>query len=187
MNTTKEPPNPRTGLRGQWDRLVGPGTTRAENCLIVGFALVFSSAVFLYTQVASLGWTFLQIAVVLLFSLDIAGGIIANTTVAGSQWWHRPSQSQGPQFTFVTLHIHPFILAGVFPVLTWVEATIAYGFLLGSTAVILGVPERLRRPIAMGLFTSGLVLALYVVTPPYGLEWFLPLLYLKLLPGHLVP
>lgn len=188
MRSTTEPPSsPRTGLRGRWDRLVGPDTTRTENWLILGFAFVFSGAVFLYTQMAELGWSPVQIAIVLLFSLDVAGGVIANSTVAGSRWWHRPSQSRRAHFWFIVLHIHPFILAAIFPVLTWTEAAVAYGFLLGSAGVVLSVSKRLRRPIAMGLFTTGLVLALYVVSLPHGLEWFLPLLYLKLLPGHLVP
>lgn len=184
---TESPSSPRTGLRGSWDRLVGPDTTRAEKWLILGFAFVFSGVVFVYTQVTELGWSPLQIAIVLLFSLDIAGGVIANTTVAGSRWWHRPSQSRRVQLRFVGLHVHPFILAAIFPVPTWVDATIAYGFLLVSTGIVLGVSERLRRPVAMGLFAIGVLLALYVVTLPRGLEWFLPLFYLKLLPGHLVP
>lgn len=184
---TESPSSPRTGLRGSWDRLVGPDTARAENWLILGFAFVFSGAVFVYTQVAELGWSPLQIAIVLLFSLDIAGGVIANTTVAGSRWWHRPSQSRRRHLRFIALHVHPFILAAIFPVLTWAEATIAYGFLLSSAVIVLAVSKRLRRPIAMGLFAIGLLLALYVVTLPHGLEWFLPLFYLKLLPGHLVP
>lgn len=188
MNSRTEPPGSvGTGLRGIWDRFVGPDTTRAENWLIVGFAFVFSGGVFFYTQVAELGWSPLQIAIVLLFSLDIAGGIIANTTVAGSRWWHRPSRSRSAHLQFVALHVHPFILAAIFPALTWAGATVAYGFLLGSAVVVLGVSERLRRPVAMGLFAIGLVLALYIVILPHGLEWFLPLLYLKLLPGHLVP
>ena len=188
MSSSPESPTvPRTGVRGSWDRLVGPDTTRAENLLIIGFACVFSGTVFVYTQVAALDWSALQIAVVLLFSLDIGGGIIATTTVAGSRWWHRPSQRRRAHLQFVALHVHPFILAAIFPVLTWTEATIAYGFLLGSAVIVLGVSERLRRPIAMSLFAIGLLLALYVVSLPQGLEWFLPLFYLKLLPGHLVP
>ncbi|WP_252699075.1 hypothetical protein [Natronosalvus vescus] len=188
MNSNPESPSaPRTGVRGSWDRLVGPDTTRAENWLILGFAVVFSGTVFVYSQVAALGWNTLQIAIVLVISLDIAGGIIATTTVAGSRWWHRPSHRRRAHLQFIALHVHPFILAAVFPLLTWTETTIAYGFLLGSAVIVLGVPERLRRPIAMGLFAIGLLLALYVVNLPHGLEWFLPLLYLKLLPGHLVP
>ncbi len=188
MNSRTNPPSPpRTGLRGGWDRLVGPDTTRVENWLILGFAFVFAGGVFVYAQVAELGWSPLQIVLVLLISLDIAGGIIATSTVAGSRWWHRPSHSHRAQLQFVVLHIHPFILAAVFPALTWAKATVAYGFLLGSAVVVLGVSERLRRPVAMGLVTIGVVLALYVVIFPHGLEWFLPLLYLKVLLGHLVP
>lgn len=82
-------------------------------------------------------------------------------------------------------HVRPFVLAAIFPALTWAEATIAHG--LGGAVIVLGVSERLRRPTAMGLYAIGVVLALHVVSLPQGLEWFLPLLSLELLPGHLVP
>lgn len=188
MSSRTEAQNsPRSGLRGGWDRLVGPETTRTENCLILGGAVGFATAVFVASQVAALGWSPLQIAIVVLFSLDISGGIIANTTIAGSLWFHRQSRSRQAHLLFIAIHVHPFILAAMFPGFAWNEAAIAYGFLLTSAGVVLSVSDRLRRPIAMGLFAIGVLLALYLVSAPHGLEWFLPLLYLKLIPGYLVP
>lgn len=185
MNSRSE--TPRTGVRGHWDRLVGPGTSKTENTLILGFSFAFTGGVLAYAMYNNLGWNLLQIAVIVLFGIDIAGGVIANSTIPGSQWWHRSGQSDRAHIRFITLHIHPFVVAAVFPELTWVEAVIGYAFLLLAMGIVLRVPRRIKRPVAMGVFAVGLGVSLYVVAPPSGLEWFLPLLYLKLIPGHLVP
>lgn len=179
--------SPRPGIRGQWDRLVGPGTTTSENALILGFAVAFTGGVLVSGLYYRLSWNVIQIAVVALVGIDIAGGVIANSTVAGRQWWHRPSQTDRAHIRFVAFHLHPFVIAAVFPGLTWLEAIIGYAFLLLGMAIVLGVPHRIKRPVAMGSFAVGLGVSLYAISPPIGLEWFLPLLYLKLIPGHLVP
>lgn len=175
------------GGGGRWERLVGPGTTRTENALILGFAVVVTGSVIAYGLVQNLGWDLFQIAVVVVFGLDIAGGIIANSTVPGSRWWHRPEQTDWSHVRFVALHVHPFVVAATFPEWTWMEAAIGYAFLVLAMGFVLGASRRLKRPVAIGVFAAGIGVALYAVTPPVGLEWFLPLLYLKLIPGHLVP
>ncbi|SDK42801.1 hypothetical protein [Natronorubrum texcoconense] len=177
---------PRTGARGLWDRLVGPESTRAENGLILGYSVVFCTGLLLYTTIAQPDWTPLQRGVVVLVAFDIAGGIVANTTVSGTRWWHRPAQTRRDHLRFVAGHLHPFVLAWLFVGLTWADAAVIYGFLVCGAAVILATPDDLERPVAMGVFSVGLLVALYVVAVPNGLEWFVPFLYLKLLPGHLV-
>jgi hypothetical protein len=94
----------------------------------------------------------------------------------------RSSQTRGDHLRFVAYHVHPFVLAVAFPAFTVVDATVIYGFLVGSAVTVLAVPDRLRRSVAMGLFSVGLLVSLYLVTPPHGLEWFVPFLYLKLIP-----
>jgi hypothetical protein len=54
-----------------------------------------------------------------------------------------------------------------------------------SALVILSGPQYLQRPVSLMLHACALLLALYVLAQPVGLEWFLPLFYLKLLVGHL--
>ena len=177
---------PRTGVRGLWDRLVGPQSTRTENGLTLGYSVVFCTGLLLYTTIAQPDWSPLQRAVVVLVAFDIAGGIIANTTVSETRWWHRPTQTRRDHLQFVVGHLHPFVLAWLFVGLTWADAAVIYGFLVCGAVVILAVPDDLGRPVAMGVFSAGLLVALYVVAVPHGLEWFVPFFYLKLLSGHLV-
>ncbi|SDQ63362.1 hypothetical protein [Natronobacterium texcoconense] len=180
------PRSPREGLHGAWDRLVGPGATRAENWLVVGYSVLFCSGLVLYVHLVPLEWNALQQLVAVLIAFDVAGGIVANTTESGRRWWHRPSQTRGDHVRFVAYHVHPFVLALLFGGFTLLEAGLVYGVLIASTVTVLAAPNELRRPVAMVLFSAGLIVALYLVSPPHGLEWFVPFLFLKLIPGHLV-
>lgn len=177
---------PRPGPVGAWDRLVGPGATAAENGLILGWTAVCAAAVVVYAAVAGLGWTPLQLAVAILFAADIGGGVPANTTDTAKRWYHRPGRGFRQHFAFALGHVHPFVLALVFPGFGWGAAVAVYGYLLAAAALLLMMPGYLRRPLALVLAGVGILggLALDV---PAGLEWFVPLFYLKLLAGHLVP
>lgn len=188
MNRDEGPASsPRTGIRGGWDRLVGPDSTRTEDAMVLGFAVLFAGGVLSFALANDLGWTPIQLGIVGLVALDLGGGVVAYTTRPGSRWWHRPGRDRWDRFRLVAVYLSPFVVAAVIPGFGWVDAAIAYGYLLASAGIVLAAPERIRRPLAMAAYAVGLLIALYVVTPPRGLEWFVPLLYLKLVIGHLVP
>lgn len=180
-------PQPRSGLAGQWDKLIGPGATAAENALILGaFALGVALTIW---RVASLdlSWSVWQWAVGLLVGADVLAGAVANATTAAKRWYYRPGQTARDHLVFVAVHAaHLGLLALVFPEMTWLAAALAYGFLLGAAALIVAVPLYLQRPLAMLATCGGLFLALYALPLIPGLEWLLPVFYLKLLAGHLV-
>lgn len=176
---------PRRGILGLWDRLVGPDATRAEQGLAVAYAILFTGGLLAYVHAQSLGWSLIQQGIVALFALDIAGGIVANTTVAGVRWWYRPSQNRWDHFGFVAAHLHPFVLAFLFQRVSWGESILMYGFLIVSACLVLLTPLRLRRSVAMMLVSLAIVLVLLFVSLGPGLEWFAPFLYLKLVGGHL--
>ncbi|WP_396613713.1 hypothetical protein ACH9L7_18700 (plasmid) [Haloferax sp. S1W] len=176
---------PRSGVLGAWDRLVGPGATTAEQSLVLSYGLLFTVGVLGYANLRSLGWTPLQQVLVAFLALDIAGGIVANTTASGTRWWHRPGQRPHDHFGFVALHLYPFALALLFESASWTEATLVYGYLLVGSAFVLLSPRSLRRPIAMLSTSLGILVAVTVVSLGPGLEWFVPFLYIKLLGGHL--
>ncbi|ELZ97047.1 hypothetical protein C440_04698 [Haloferax mucosum ATCC BAA-1512] len=175
----------RSGSLGLWDRLVGPTASGVEQLLVLASGVVFTGFVFGYAETQALDWSIIQQLLVAFLTLDIAGGIVANTTASGVDWWHRPSQRRRDHFAFVAFHIYPFALAWVFETVSWVEGALVYGYILGSAAVILLGPRSLRRPVGMVFTAGGVLLALVVVSYGPGLEWFVPFLALKLLGGHL--
>ena len=178
------PLHPRQGLPGVWDKFAGPGATRGENVLNGAWALLFAAGVTVYALVR-LEWSALQLTVVSLFALDLAGGMSVNASPSARRWWHRPSQSVKAHLGFVAFHVHPFVLAPLFADFSLGAAALTYGYLLAASVSILATPRDLQRPAAFALFAVALLLSLYILQVPAGLEWFASFYYLKLLVAHL--
>ena len=68
----------------------------------------------------------------------------------------------------------------------WFYFGLVYGFLLVSSTIVLTVPLYLQRPVAMTLVAGAIPGSMSQLVPQTpGLEWFLPLLFVKLLVSHL--
>jgi hypothetical protein len=179
-------PEPRRGLAGQWDQLIGPGATTAEQVLILLAALLGGALVVWRAFDLDLGWSVWQWLVALVVALDVFGGVVANGTTAAKRWYHRPGQGARQHLLFAAVHIIQIAaVALLFPGLDWLSAGLAYAYLLGSAAVIVFVPRYLERPVALALTLVGFLLSLYVLPLVPGLEWFFAALFLKLLVSHL--
>lgn len=141
----------------------------------------------LYALVRPLGWSPVQLAVVALFAFDVAGGVSVNASPSARRWWHRPDQGRWAPLRFVLAHLHPFVLAFLFPAFTWVSAALLYGYVVAAALAIVLASRPLQRPLAFILYALSLLLALYLIRVPAGLEWFAPLYLLKLLLAHTPP
>lgn len=177
--------SPRRGLLGVWDRLNGPGATRAENVLNATWALLAPAALVTFARTADLDWNAWQLGVTALLALDLAGGVSANASPAARRWWHRPGQGRRQPLAFLAAHVHPFVLAALFPGFGWTTAASMYAALLLAGTLILASPVAVRRPTAYVLFTITLLMTMYAWPTVPGLEWFAPVFYLKLLLAHL--
>jgi hypothetical protein len=180
-------PPPRDGLAGSWDRFIGPGATVAEQLLSLIPALCFGCLVGAYASREQLNWTLFQYAVAVILAFDTVGGISTNATSAAKRWYHRPGRGFAPHFGFAALHVsYIFFVAWLFsPV--WFKFFLTHSvFLILSAILILTVRPYLRRSVSLLLLSAGILLSLYVASPPAGMEWFPPFLYTKLLVSHLV-
>jgi hypothetical protein len=179
-------PAPRRGWRGQWDRFIGPGATRAENGLIIGSALAAGLGLPLYAALAGLGWTAAQLLAGALIAADLAGGVAANAAAPAKAWYHRAGQGRRQHLAFILAHgVHLFVVAWLFRGMDWTFFTVYYGYLVGAALVVLCVPLYVQRPVAFLLVGGALVINSYGVLPGAGLEWFVPVFFLKLLVTHL--
>lgn len=179
-------PPPRSGLAGAWDKFVGPGATRPE----VAFQLVFPAAAsivaLLYASQVGEAWSLVQYVVCFILAFDVAGGIVTNATSTAKRWYHRDGQGFGQHFGMVSLHLtHIVLVSWLYLGLDVPWALIAGGYLLVAAAIVLLVPQYLQRATALVSYACGLLVSMYLLRQPEGLEWFLPLFYLKLLVSHL--
>ncbi len=176
-------PQPKNGF----DRFAGPGATRSEVFLQFGGALAAIVTVVLGWHFGELSWGSLQVVVAAILAMDVVGGIITNATGAGKRWYHRAGQGRREHLGFVLLHIaQPLIVFFVFESVRWTFVVGGFGYLLIAAVIVLLSPLYLQRPVAGALIAAGVALSLYLFPAPMGLEWFLPLYYVKLLSSHLI-
>lgn len=177
---------PRGGFKGGLDRFVGPGATPAELILQFSFPVIAAIGAVVYAANVTNNWSLWHFAVCALLALDVTGGIITNATSAAKRWYHRPGQNWPQHLGFVAVHVvHLVLVSWLFLDfdIPWLVATTL--FLMFASCIIVWTRLYLQRPVALILYAVSLLLSLYILESPLGLEWFLPFFYLKLLVSHL--
>lgn len=61
-----------------------------------------------------------------------------------------------------------------------------YLLIAASAAVVITIPLYLKRPVSFFIILLAILLNFYVLVPVHGFEWLMPLLFLKIIYGHLV-
>jgi len=179
-------PEPRKGLPGQWDKFIGPGATRAEQAIALVPAIVAAFAITWYAYAYDLGWNSVQYIVAALLALDMIGGVMTNATSSAKRWYHRSNQTALHHLGFVAIHVlQIFLVAWLFRDLDMTYIVIVYSYLIVSAATVLFVPLRLQRSTALLFVCGAILMSEYVFVPTPGLEWFIPILFVKLLLSHL--
>ena len=187
MQSVSEVSKPRSGWQGNVDRFIGPGATPAELVLQFVPAVAMAIAAPLYAQSISADFTGWQLGLIAFLAFDFMGGVLTNATAAAKRWYHRPGQSWQQHLSFVVLHLaHIAVVAIAFRGMDWLFLVGLSAYLLIAAGLVLASPLYLQRPIALGLFTLALLGDRYFIASIPGLEWFLPLLFLKLLVSHLL-
>lgn len=181
------PPVPRRGLAGEWDKFVGPGQTRAEFWLILVPSLLAGLAAPLFALCSGLGWSVWQLVVAGFLALDLVGGVVTNATATAKRWYHRPGQGWLQHLGFVALHgVHLALVVWLFRDGDWVYFNVYYLYLLVASLSIIQVRLYLQRPLALLLLVGAILINYYGLPPAQGLEWFVPIFFLKLLVSHLL-
>ncbi|MCP4819697.1 MAG: hypothetical protein GY883_10950 [Shimia sp.] len=180
-------PAPRSGFGGIVDSFIGPGATKAEKAIQLYPPFLFAAGVVGVGLRAGFDWSVWQYVIIALLAVDMMGGVITNATSAAKRWYFRAGQGGKEHLTFVAIHfaqiaIFSWAFQG-FDVL-WVAGV--YGFLMGASVIILKTPLYLQRPMAAALYVVAILLSLYVFQSPQHLEWFLPLLFFKILISHVL-
>ena len=187
MFTNGNCPPPRPGFRGWLDRITGTEATTAELLLQFVPPLMFAIAAPIYAQTLAVDWTYLQLGLISILGFDLLGGVLTNATSSAKRWFHREGQTWQHHLVFVSIHmLHIFLVALLFRNGDWSFLAIASSYLIGSSILILRTPLYLQRPVAFGLYGLALLGNSYLFAPTVGLEWFVPLFFLKILISHLL-
>lgn len=180
-------PSPRAGYKGLIDRFIGPGATQDEIKLQLFVPLLAGVVLVCIAYFGRFSWGWSQYLVATLLTVDMLGGIITNSSSSAKRWFHRDSRGVAQHLGFVAIH---FLQLALFSWaflnfdLWWILSTGSY--MMISALIILNTSLHIRRPVALSLYALSLVLASQYFESALGLEWFLPLFYLKLLVCHLL-
>lgn len=182
-----EPPSPRDGLLGLTDQFIGPGATRNE--LLIQLLPLLPAAIPCYLHARNSGLDVAHAVGAALLAVDLLGGVATNSTSAAKRWYHREGQSRLHHMSFVIAHAaHITIIAWLYRDhdLRWF--IVVFSYLLVAAAIIVECPRYLQRSCAHILFAVAISIdatqALFPITK--GVEWFIPVFYLKLLVAHLL-
>jgi len=179
-------PEPRPGLAGQWDRFIGPGATASERLIALLPASLGALAIIAYALFCDLEWSCLQYVVAAALAFDIVGGVATNATSSAKRWYHRPGQTATRHLGFTALHlVHLVLVAWLFRDLDLVYVAVVFGYLMLAALLVLSAPLRIQRSTALLLACGAILLSEYGFSPTPGLEWFIPLFFIKLLVSHL--
>jgi len=173
-------------MRGLADRLLGPGAGPAETSLALGSGVLAALLLPLPALRPDVSWSPVQVAAAAVLAFDLFGGVVVNASTPARRYYHRAGRKSSHHLGFVALHsLHVAAVAWLFRDSDWGYAAGVSAWLLACAALVVKAPPYLRRPVAMLSLAVALGVA-PVAVPTAGLEWFVPVLFLKLLVCYLL-
>lgn len=179
---------------GKTDILMGTGATRSEK--IVGWiGGIAGASLYLYFYLNhSLDWSNWQYLVAGLIAFDVIGGAVANSLNSCKRFYGSSTKSNEPSYVrllknkliFSAIHIHPLIVGLFFGSIDWVYGLFWYLALLVAVLITIQTPLYLSRSVAVFLVAIATIGNYYAIEPITGFEWFIPLLFLKIVLAHTV-
>lgn len=168
------------------DRLLGPGAGRDEVALALGAGLAAALLVPLLAARQGADWTPALAAVAGLLAFDLVGGVVVNASGPARRYYHRPGRGAPHHLGFVALHaLHVAAVAWLFRGGDARFAVAVTAGLVAAAALALAAPPHLRRGVATLAVAAAAVLA-PAASPMPGMDWFVPVLFLKLLVCYLL-
>ena len=180
---------------GKPDYSSGTGATRAERTLALGSAFIVPAVVLTLSLTRDYGWSMPQLAVALALAFDVGGGLVSNALNSCKRFYHTPPKpSEGKlgaalkhPVRFASAHVHPILVALLFEAERWASyGLLWYALLMLSVVVVLRTPLYLRRPVSFLAIMLAVVASVSFIDPVAGFEWLVPLLFMKIVYGHLV-
>ncbi len=181
------PPRPREGMLGVWDRVVGPGAARWEMAGTVGFAAAAALLAPILLQRQRPAASSLELAVASAIGKDLGGGVWRAETPSSKQWHYRPESGRLARVGIAAAQVHPVLAEAASGRGQWRSAVIAHSTLVAGAALLELTPAERRRSTAISLYAAWLGAILVAAPPPPGYAWMPALLGYKQLVGEGTP
>ncbi len=174
--------------------LIGSDATRSEKILSwIGSILGVVFYLYFYLN-NSFNWSNLQYLIAIFIAIDVVGGAIANSLNSCKQFYQYLAKSSEPiylqllknKLLFSAIHIHPLIVGLLFGNNDWLYGLFWYFALQIAVLITIKTPLYLSRPIAILTVAIAILINYYAIKPIPGFEWFVPLLFIKIVLGHSV-
>lgn len=174
---------------GKFNFTTGFGATKAES-IIANYAAFIAPVILYFFAWQQLEWSWLQIVVAAVLTLDMIGGVLSNSLGSMKRFLHTDQSLEltmlgklvGSKFLFPAIHFQLFAVPLCFDI-TWSYAFFWYAMMMGSIVFLHFVPMYLHRPIALLIVMLSIVLAT-LIPAPVGLEWLAPIFMIKLVLSH---
>lgn len=181
---------------GDPDPFLGTNASDGEKALSYTAATIITTlvAVLDYISPHPVANTWWRLATLILLAYDTAGGTVANSLNSYKRFYHTFAQADDGfigrflkiPHVYTLLQVHPLIISWVFR--TPIERAVLWYLALQIAVVaVLGVPLHLRRPMAVAVsVTAILIHGGLVPLAKFGWDWFVPCLFIKVVIAHIV-
>jgi len=123
-------------------------------------------------------------------AFDLFGGAVVNASTPAKRAYHGRGATAARRVAFVAAHgAHVAVVAGAWPAAAPADAAAAYAVLLVAAVAVSAAPRRVQRPVAVAVVAAVAAAAAEGRRPwraVPGMAWFFPVLFIKLILGHLV-
>ncbi|MBM7035400.1 hypothetical protein [Vibrio ulleungensis] len=174
---------------GKFNFTTGFSATKQE-AMIANYAAFIAPLALYFAVWQGLEWSWIQVAVASLLTLDMIGGVLSNSLGSMKRFLHseqsldvgRLAKLVKSKFLFPLVHLQLFAIP-VFFEAPWTYAYCWYGAMIGSICILHLLPLYLHRPIALLFIMMSIILAT-ITYAPTGLEWLAPIFMIKLVLSH---
>ncbi|MGF1687401.1 hypothetical protein L4C36_12000 [Photobacterium japonica] len=174
---------------GKFNFTTGFGATKAES-VIANYAALIAPVILYFFSWQYLGWSWVQIIVAALLTLDMIGGVLTNSLGSMKRYLHTEQSLEvswlgklvGSKFLFPAVHFQLFAVPLCFDI-AWSYAFFWYGLMMAAIIVLHWLPMYLHRPVALLVVMLSIILST-LVPSPVGLAWLAPIFIIKLVLSH---
>lgn len=176
------------------DLALGNGANKQEKILGWASCLVIPLFLLFYVNKEHIEWNYIQLIIAIIVAFDIGGGMVCNSLNSCKRFYHSNSNTNEKKYIYIiknhlvfsSLHIHTIIVWLVFDINNWINGFIWYFLLMISVISVNWAPLYIKRPLSMLIILFSIMINLYIIKPVIGFEWLVPVLFIKIVYGHLV-